>query len=99
MYYVNLYLEHIMRFALSRASGMDFNDDDEAKVGGRQVNNLRFTDDIALITLQQAQVLLGKVDYESARYSQKISQTKTEWMRARPKAEKTKEGLIKHKEE
>ena len=97
----NLYLEHIMRVALSGASGMDFNDDDEAKVGGRRVNNLRFADDIALITktLQQAQVLLGKVDYESARYGQEISQTKTEWMRARPKAKKTKEGLIKLKEE
>ena len=61
------------------ACAKDFNDDDEAKVGGRRVNNLRFADDIALITktLQQAQVLLGKVDFESARYGKKISQTKT----------------------
>ena len=83
----NLYLEHIMRVALSRVNYFDLNDDGKANIGGRRVDNLRFADDIALITktIERAQELLQKVDEKSTRYSLEISQSKTQWMKARPK--------------
>ena len=69
------------------------------KVGWSQVNNFRFIDDTAFIkkTLQRAQELGENVDQESSRYGKEISRTKTQWMRARPKADKTREKLTKLK--
>jgi hypothetical protein len=80
----NIYLEHIMRGALT---GME---DVGAKVAGHRLNNLRFADDIGLITeaLTQAQELLDRTDRESRRYGQEISASKTEWLRTN----KTEEG-------
>jgi hypothetical protein len=103
----NLYLEHVLRVALSSLNDAENNNYDDgedehrdnagASIGGRRVNNLRFADDIALIstTLQEAQKLLDKVSLTSDRYGQEISQAKTEWMRARPKAEAIRKELIK----
>ena len=65
------------------------------------MDNLRFADGIALIkkTHERTKELLQKVDQESTRYGQQISQTKTEWMRARPKNEEKRKERISLKEE
>ena len=67
----NLNLEHIERVEL-RVNYFDLNDDDEENIGGRRLDNLRFADDIALITktLERVQVLLQKVDEESTKNGQ-----------------------------
>ena len=69
-----------MRVALIDTNEAESNSDDDAKFGGRKIDNLRFADDIAPLskTLKGAQELLKKVDCESSRYGQEISQTKTE---------------------
>ncbi len=70
-------------------------------VNGRTINNLRFADDISLLTqlLRHAQVLLDRVDKVSSKYGQEISDSKTEWMLLSTKSEQTvnnriKEGLL-----
>ena len=61
------------------------------------MNNLRFAEGIAFITetQQQSQKLFEKADQESVRYGQKISQTKKERMRARPKAGERRDELVR----
>jgi hypothetical protein len=91
----NIYLEHIMREAL------DGLDDIGARVKDRTISNLRFADDIGLLAelLEQAQLLLDKVDQVSTKYGQEISETKTEWMLESTKDEQIvrrtiEEGLL-----
>ena len=86
----NIYLEHIMREAL------DGLDDIGARVNGRTISNLRFADDIGLLAelLEQAQLLLDKVDQVSTKYGQEISETKTEWMLESTKDEQIVRGTI-----
>ena len=47
---LNLYLEHIMRVALSRVKNFDRNEDGKAYISERRLDYLRFADEIALIT-------------------------------------------------
>jgi len=90
----NLYLEHIMRLALDRLNQEEVG----ASVGGRQLNNLRFADDIGLLaeTADKAQQLLTRVDEESTKFGQAIHNKKTEWMWVRPTPKKNE--LSEHKE-
>jgi len=48
----------------------------------RVSNNLRFADDIGLMAemLNQAQLLVDRVDQVSWKYGKEINETKTEWM-------------------
>jgi hypothetical protein len=80
---------------------LDGLDDIGARVNGRTFNNLRFADDIGLLAelLEQAQLLLDKVDQVSTKYGQEISETKTEWMLESTKDEQIvrrtiEEGLL-----
>lgn len=88
--FFNIYLEHIMREALD---GLE-------SLGAETINNLRFADDIGLLTqlLKHAQVLFDRVDKVISKYGQVINDSKTEWILISTKSERTeknrkKEGL------
>ncbi len=63
----------------------------------RTINNLRFSDDIGLLTqvLRHAQVLLDRVDKVSSKYGQEISDSKTEWMLPSTTSEQTVNNRVK----
>ena len=80
---------------------LDGLDDIGAHVNGGTISNLHLADDIGLLAelLQQAQLLLDKVDQVSTKYGQEISETKTEWMLESTKDEQIvrrtiEEGLL-----
>lgn len=87
----NIFLEHVMRLALE---GNENNED--VKLNGRPINNLRFADDIALLSnsLQRMQELLYRVDKASSDFGMEISEKKTEWMLVRLLKEDDRKAII-----
>lgn len=86
----NIFLEHIMRIALEE------NAEEDLRVSGRPLNNLRFADDIALLanSLQRLQELLDKIDKASLDHGMEISGSKTEWMLVSLNQKEEKEKII-----
>ena len=91
-----IYLKHIMREALEEHQNTG------AGIGGTNINNLRFADDIDLIARKLKELqdeLLNKVDEISTKYGLEISETKTEWMRMEYISKKKKEAKNKDEQE
>ena len=76
----NLYAEHIMRNA--RLDELQA----RIKIGGRNINNLRYADDITLMTESKEELksLLMRVKDESERTSLKLNIKKTKIMASSP---------------
>ena len=79
-YLFNFYAEHIMRNAGLQESQVGI------KIAGRNINNLRYADDIALMTQSEKELksLLMKVKEESEKVGLKLNIQKTKIMASCP---------------